>query len=333
MPYKSAPFHRSSIRKSHYPIPISMTKHIEKGDLVSLIFVNPISMTRHIKKGDLVSLVFVNSISMIRHVEKGNLVFLIFVNPIPKAELNSLMSGKAPEIPECYRNLAHVFSESESIMLPLHRGHLDHHIRLEDGAKPMFGPIYNLSELELKVLKTYLAKKMKMGFIRPSTSPFGSPILFAKKADGSLHLYVDYCMLNHITVKNQYPLPLIMEIIDYIKGAMEFTQLDIRDAFNYLRIAESDEAKIIFYIRYDYYEYLVMPFGFCNAPAMFQAYINNTLHDYLDEFCIAYMDDVLIYTKGSYEEYIEQVRKVLQRLQEHELYIKLEKYEFHVQRM
>src|SRR2546423_11357009 len=88
---------------------------------------------------------------------------------------SSLTSGKAPEIPECYKDLAKVFSETEPTKLPPHRGHLDHHIRLEDGAKPVYGPIYNLSELELKVLKSYLAEKMKMGFIRPSTSPYGSP--------------------------------------------------------------------------------------------------------------------------------------------------------------
>ena len=292
VPCNSAPFRRSSPRKSRYPIPISMTTRIEKGDIV----------------------------------------FLAFVREIPEAELNSLTSGKAPEIPECYKDLAKVFSETEPTKLPPHRGHLDHHIRLEDGAKPVYGPIYNLSELELKVLKSYLAEKMKMGFIRPSTSPYGSPVLFDKKPNGSLRLCVDYRALNRVTIKNRYPIPLMTEIMDRIKGATEFTRLDIRDAFNRLRVAEGDEAKTAFRTRYGHYEYLVMPFGLCNAPATFQAYINNALRDYLDEFCIAYMDDTLVYTKGSHEEHVEHVRKVLQRLQEHELYVKLEKCEFSVQR-
>ena len=158
---------------------------------------------------------------------------------------------------------------------------------MKDGAKPVYGPIYNLSELELKVLKTYLAEKMKAGFIRPSTSPFGSPVLFVKKADGSLRLCVDYRALNRVTVKNRYPLPLMTEIMDRLKGATEFTRLDIRDAFNRMRIAEGDEAKTAFLTRYRHYEYLVMPFGLCNAPATFQAYINNALRNYLDKFCIA----------------------------------------------
>jgi len=292
VPCNSAPYRRSSARKSRYPIPISMTTRIEKGDTV----------------------------------------FLAFVREIPEAELNSITSGKPSEIPDCYKDLAQVFSETEPTKLPPHRGHLDHHIHLEEGAKPVYGPIYNLSELELKVLKSYLAEKMKMGFIRPSTSPFGSPVLFDKKPNGSLRLCVDYRALNRVTIKNRYPLPLMTEIMDRIKGATEFTRLDVRDAFNRLRVAEGDEAKTAFRTRYGHYEYLVMPFGLCNAPATFQAYINDALRDYLDEFCIAYMDDILVYTNGSHEEHVEHVRKVLQRLQEHELYVKLEKCEFSVQR-
>ena len=119
--------------------------------------------------------------------------------------------------------------------------------------------------------------------------------------------------------------------MDRIKGATRFTRLDIRDAFNRLRIAKGDEGKIAFRTRYGHFEYLVMPFGLCNAPASFQSYINDALREYLDDFCIAYMDDVLVYTNGTLEEHIQHVRKVLKRLQEHELYVKLEKCEFHVQ--
>jgi len=294
LPCNSVPFRRRMARKSRYPIPIFITKRVEKGDQV----------------------------------------FLAFINAIPDAEINSLDSDNlkdAPKIPECYRDLVDVFSKRESQSLPPHRGPLDHHIPLEDGAKPVFGPIYNLSELELKVLKTYVDEQLKKGYIRPSTSPFGSPVLFVKKADGSLRLCVDYRALNRITIKNRYPLPLTTEIMDRVKGATRFTRLDVRDAFNRLRVAEGDEWKTAFRTRYGHFEYRVMPFGLCNAPASFQAYINNALRDYLDDFCIAYMDDVLVYTNGTLEEHIQHVRKVLQRLQEHELYVKLEKCEFHVQ--
>src|SRR5881394_6564 len=215
-------------------------------------------------------------------------------------------------------------------MLPQHRGHLDHHIPLEDGAKPVFGPIYNLSELELKVLKKYVEDNLKKRFIQPSTSPYGSPVLFVKKPDGSLRLCVDYRALNRVTIKNRYPLPLMSEIMDRIKGATRFTRLDVRDAFNRLRIAKGDEWKTAFRTRYGHFEYLVMPFGLCNGPASFQSYINDALHEYLDLFCIAYLDDVLVYSSGTLEEHIECVRKVLKKLQERELFVKLEKCEFHV---
>jgi len=185
--------------------------------------------------------------------------------------------------------------------------------------------------LELKVLKQYLEEKLKNGSIRPSTSPFGSPVLFVKKPDGSLRLCADYRALNRMTVKNRYPLPLISEIMDRIKGAKHFTRLDVRDAFNRIRVAEGEEWKTAFRTRYGHFEYLVMPFGLCNAPATFQAYINDALHEYLDVFCVAYLDDVLIYTDGTLEDHIRHVRTVLQRLLDRGLYVKLEKCEFHVE--
>ena len=229
LPCNPVPFRRRMARKSRYAIPVSLTTRVEKGDQV----------------------------------------FLTFINAIPDAEVNSLDSANAdiPKIPECYKDLVDVFSKNESQSLPPHRGHLDHHIPLEDGAKPVFGPIYNLSELELKVLKEYVEDKLKKGHIRPSTSPFGSPVLFVKKADGSLRLCVDYRALNRMTIKNRYPLPLTIEIMDRIKGATQFTRLDVRDAFNRIRVAEGDEWKTAFRTRYGHFEYLVMPFGLCNAPA------------------------------------------------------------------
>jgi hypothetical protein len=171
-----------------------------------------------------------------------------FINAIPDTEINSLDSDNPQmdisRIPECYKDLIDVFLKSESQTLPPHRGHLDHHIPLEDDVKPVFGPIYNLSELELKVLKDYIDDKLKKGHIHPSTSPFGSPVLFVKKADGSLCLYMDYRALNRITIKNHYPLPLTLEIMDRIKDATQFTRLDIRDAFNRLHVAEGDDGRL-----------------------------------------------------------------------------------------
>ena len=268
---------------------------------------------------------------MTKRLEKGDQVSLVLVNQLSDVEVNGASLTEAPGIPECYQDLAKVFSKQEAEGLPPHRGHRDHCIPLAEGAKPVFGPIYNLSELELSVLKKYLDDNLKRGFIRPSTSPFGAPVLFVKKADGSLRLCVDYRALNRITTKNRYPLPLTSEIMDRLKGVKYLTRLDVIDAFNRMRIAEGDEWKTAFRTRYGHFEYLVMPFGLCNAPATFQAYINEVLRDYLDDFCTAYMDDVLIYTSGTLEEHIEHVRRVLKHLLDNELYVKLEKCEFHVQ--
>ena len=274
-------------------------------------------------------------ISMTKRIATGDLVSLVFIQPLSPAAVNALGSDSiklsTPEIPDCYKDLSDVFSKKESQSLPPHRDHLDHHIPLEKDAKPTFGPIYNLSELELKVLKEYIQDNLKKGFIRPSTSPFGSPVLFVKKPDGSLRLCVDYRALNRMTIKNRYPIPLTTEIMDRIKGAKRFTRLDVRDAFNRIRVAKGDEYKTAFRTRYGHFEYLVMPFGLCNAPATFQSYINDALHEFLDEFCVAYLDDVLIYTDGSLEDHINHVRQVLQRLLDNGLYVKLEKCEFHVQ--
>ena len=272
---------------------------------------------------------------MIKRIEIGDLISLILIQPLSSVTTNALgfdsIKLTTSKIPNYYKNLTEVFSKKESQTLPPHRDHLDHHIPLEKDVKPTFDPIYNLSELELKVLKEYIQDNLKKGFIRPSTSSFDSPVLFVKKPDDSLRLCVDYRVLNRMTIKNRYPIPLTTEIMDRIKGAKRFTRLDVRDAFNRIRVAEGDEYKTAFRTRYGHFEYLIMPFDLCNAPATFQSYINDVLHEFLDEFCVAYLDDVLIYTDDSLEDHINHVRQVLQRLLDNGLYVKLEKCEFHVQ--
>jgi hypothetical protein len=231
-------------------------------------------------------------------------------------------------ITQYYFDFLDVFSEKESNTLPLHGPH-DHQIPLVDGKAPPFGPIYPLSRTELQVLSDYLKENLEKGFIRPSSSPAGAPILFVKKKDGSLRLCVDYRGLNKITIKNRYPLPLINELLDRLSHARVFTKLDIRNAYNRIRIASGDEWKTAFRTRYGHFEYLVMPFGLTNAPASFQSLINNTLREYLDVFAVVYLDDILIFS-SSLEQHINHVRLVLERLRNAGLYVKGEKCEFHV---
>jgi len=174
-----------------------------------------------------------------------------------------------------------------------------------------------------------MKENSEKGFIRKSKSPAGAPVLFVKKKDGSLRLCVDYRKLNEMTIRNSYPLPLISELLDRVKGVKYFTKLDLKSAYNLVGIKEGDEYKTAFRTRYGHFDYLVMPFGLKNAPATFQHFINDVLSVYLDDFVISYIDDILIYS-NSLEEHHEHVKKVLKKLLENNLYIKLEKYEFDV---
>lgn len=229
-------------------------------------------------------------------------------------------------VPPEFHEYLNVFSKKNAEKLP-ESGRYDHAIELEDNQQPKFGPIYGLSEVELRVLDEYLKDNLKTGFIRPSTSPAGSPILFVKKKDGSLRLCVDYRALNKITRKNRYPLPLIQESLDRLKTAKYFTKIDLRAAYNLIRIKPGDEWKTAFRTRYGLYEYLVMPFGLTNAPASFQYLINDVLRDYLDNFVIVYLDDILIFSK-THEEHVTHVKQVLKRLEDNSLWAKAEKCEF-----
>lgn len=235
------------------------------------------------------------------------------------------------QIPAEYHDYLDLFRKKEGEKLPPHRPHVDHKIELVPDGKTSFGPLYNLSPAEMKELQEYIKENLGKGFIRSSTSPCAAPVLFVKKKDGSLRLCVDYRALNKVTIKNRYPLPLIGETLDQLKGAKHFTKLDLRGAYNLIRIAEGDEWKTAFRTRYGLFEYLVMPFGLTNAPATFQTYMNDTLREYLDRFCVVYLDDILIYSE-TLEEHHKHVRLVLQKLREAKLYLKTKKCEFNTQR-
>lgn len=230
------------------------------------------------------------------------------------------------DIPKPYQDLAAVFSKKNADKLPPHRP-VDCKIVLEKDATLHYGPIYSLSEQESQVLKEYIDDMLKKGFIRPSESPAGYPVLFRKKKDGSLRPCIDYKKLNEVTIRNSYPLPLISDIIERVRGAKYFTKLDLRSAYNLVRIREGDEYKTAFRTKYGHYEYLVMPFGLKNAPATFQSFINSVLRPFLDDFVILYLDDILIFSKDL-DSHHEHVRQVLKKLLENNLFAKLEKCEF-----
>jgi hypothetical protein len=253
-------------------------------------------------------------------VAKENTPFIIYATPIQE-------ETSSTTIPEQYKQFQDVFEKKNADILPKHRPY-DCSIDLQDGAQPPFGPIYNLSQNELTTLREYIEENLAKNFIRHSKSPAGAPILFVKKKDGSLRLCVDYRGLNKVTVKNRYPLPLISGLLDQLSQAKIYTKIDLRGAYNLVRIKEGDEWKTAFRTRYGHFEYNVMPFGLTNAPAIFQHLMNDVFREYLDRFVVCYLDDILIYSKNI-EEHEEHVKLVLQKLREKGLYAKAEKCAFH----
>jgi hypothetical protein len=232
------------------------------------------------------------------------------------------------QLPIVLQDYADVFSPKKADKLPPHRSY-DHEIRLTSDKKLPFGKIYSMSREELQTLRDWLDENLRKGFIRPSSSSVTSPVLFVKKPGGGLRLCMDYRALNEVSVKDRYPLPLIKETLNNLQGMKYFSKIDIISAFNNVRMKEGHEKLTAFLTRFGLFESLVMPFGLTGAPATFQRFINDSLRDYLDQFCSAYLDDILIYSKTR-EEHEEHVRKVLQRLREAGLYAKLSKCEFFV---
>ena len=239
---------------------------------------------------------------------------------------------KEPMIPSEYIDWPHVFSKAESDILPPHRSY-DHSIELEgEGEKALkYSPLYRMSVEELEAVKQYITENLDKGFIEPSQAPFAAPILFVKKPNGSLRLCIDFRVLNSLTRKDRYPLPLIDETLARIASAKIFTKLDIRQAFHRIRMDPASEEYTTFRTRYGAYKCKVLPFGLTNGPATYQRYMNDILFDYLDDFCTAYLDDILIYSEDPLEHHIH-VKKVLQRLSDAGLQADLKKCEFSVTR-
>jgi transposase InsO family protein len=232
-------------------------------------------------------------------------------------------------IPKQYHDYVDRWNPQEANKLPPRRPGIDHAIELTSGAVPPAKKPYGLTREQAAVVKAYVEDMLGKGFIRPSSSPYAAPVLIVKKPDGELRICVDYRALNALTIKDRNAPPLIQETMTRLGRAAFFTKLDIIAAFNEIRIREGDEAKTAFLTRYGLYEYLVTPFGLCNAPGTFQRLINSTLQEFLDNFCTAYMDDILIYSETE-EEHTEHVRKVLEKLRQANLFVDIKKCEFHV---
>lgn len=260
-------------------------------------------------------------------------VFAASMKDIDKALKTKTYTDPRTKLPLHYHEFLDAFSREEADQLPPHRPGIDHEIPIQKNDEGQektlpWGPLYSMSKEELLVLRKTLTELLDKNFIRVSSSPASAPVLFVKKPGGGLRFCVDYRALNAITRKDRYPLPLITETLRSLSRARWYTKVDVIAAFHKIRIKEGDEWKTAFRTRYGLFEWLVTPFGMTSAPATFQRYINWVLREHLDDFCTAYMDDVLIYSDGSLDDHRKKVRKVLQKLQDAGLQLDIDKSEF-----
>ncbi|GJU65918.1 putative reverse transcriptase domain-containing protein [Tanacetum coccineum] len=205
-------------------------------------------------------------------------------------------------------------------------------IDLIPGAAPVARAPYRLALFEMKELSDQLKELSEKGFIRHSSLPWGAPVLFVKKKDGSFLMCINYRELNKLTVKNSYPLPRIDDLFDQLQGSSVYSKINLRSGYHQLRVREEDIPKTAFRTRYGHYEFQVMPFGLTNTPAVFIDLMNRVCKPYLDKFVIVFIDDILIYSKSK-QEHKEHLKLILELLKKEQLYAKFSKCEFWIPRV
>ncbi|GJU98439.1 putative reverse transcriptase domain-containing protein [Tanacetum coccineum] len=263
-----------------------------------------------------------NVITAQKYLSKGCDVFLAHIST---KEVEEKSKGKRLEDVPIVRDFPEVFPKDLPGIPPARQ--VEFQIDLVPGAAPVARAPYRLAPSEMKELAEQLQELSDKGFIRPSSSPWGAPVLFVKKKDGSFRMCIDYRELNKLTVKNRYPLPRIDDLFDQLQGSSVYSKIDLRSGYHQLRVREEDIPKTAFRTRYGHYEFQVMPFGLTNAPAIFMDLMNRVCKPYLDKFVIVFIDDILIYSKNK-EEHEGHLRLILELLKNEELYAKFSKCEF-----
>ncbi|GJS12837.1 putative reverse transcriptase domain-containing protein [Tanacetum coccineum] len=243
-------------------------------------------------------------------VKKISAVFLAQISA--KKEEDKSERKQIEDVP-IVRDFPEVFPEDLPGLPPARP--VEFQIDLVPGAAPVARAPYRLAPSEMKELSEQLQELSDKGFIRPSSSPWGAPVLFVKKKDGSFRMCIDYRELNKLTVKNRYPLPRIDDLFDQLQGSSIYSKIDLRSGYHQLRVREQDIPKTAFRTRYGHYEFQVMPFGLTNAPAVFMDLMNRVCKPYLDKFVIVFIDDILIYSKDEreHEEHLKAILELLKK--------------------
>ncbi|GJR69441.1 putative reverse transcriptase domain-containing protein [Tanacetum coccineum] len=246
----------------------------------------------------------------------------VFLAHVTMKETEDKSGEKRLEDVPIVREFPEVFPEDLPGLPPTRQ--VEFQINLMSGAAPVARAPYRLAPSEMKELSEQLQELSDKGFIRPSSSTWGAPVLFVKKKDGSFQMCIDYRELNKLTVKNRYPLPSIDDLFDQIQGSSVYSKIDLRSGYHQLRVREEDIPKTEFRTRYGQYEFQVMPFGLTNALAVFMDLMNRVCKPYLDKFVIVFIDDILIYLKNK-KEHEEHLKAILELIKKEELYAKFSK--------
>ncbi|GJZ91450.1 putative reverse transcriptase domain-containing protein [Tanacetum coccineum] len=257
-----------------------------------------------------------------KYMERG---FPIFLAHVTAKEVEDKSEKKRLEDVPIVQDFPEVFPEDLPGLPPTRQ--VEFQIDLVPGAAPVARAPYRLAPSEIKELSEQLKELSDKGFIRPSSSPWGAPVLFVKKKDGSFRMCINYRELNKLTVKNRYPLPRIDDLFDQLQGSSVYSKIDLRSGYHQLRVQKEDIPKTAFRTRYGHYEFQVMPFGLTNAPAVFMDLMNRVCKPYLDKFVIVFINDILIYSKNQ-KEHEEHLKQILELLKKEELYAKFSKCEF-----
>ncbi|GBG78424.1 hypothetical protein CBR_g26453 [Chara braunii] len=232
-----------------------------------------------------------------------------------------------PKVPTNIRQLLDRFPEVLAEPRGVPQCPVKHKIEIIEGSVPPKGCVYCMGQGELEELRRKIDDMIDRGWIRPSESEFGAPVLFVPKKGGKLRMCIDYRGLNPITRKNAYPSPRIDDLLDAAGGCKVFSKIDLKSGYHQIEVDPSDQHKTAFKTRDGLYEFIVMPFGLTNAPATFQCLMDKVLRHQLNRFVVVYLDDILIFSK-TMEEHLKHLEEVLQVLKEAQLHLNLEKFEF-----
>lgn len=271
-----------------------------------------------------------------RQVRKGANTIMVLVRPAANgghddSSQNIDPAAHDPKLRALLNRYRHVFAESVPGCPPARPG-IDMTIPLMPGTLPVNKRLFRYSPREQEEIKQQVKELLEKDLIKPSSSPYGAPVLFVQKPDGSLRMCVDYRALNKVTVRNQFPIPRIDDLLDKLSKAKVFSSLDLASGYHQIRIAPEDQPKTAFKTPFGLYEFKVLPFGISNGPAAFQATMSSIFGGLIGNGVLVYLDDILVYSETP-EQHRQLLETVLKTLEKHSFYAKLSKCEFYKQEL